>query len=146
MSIASKDNVAAGFREYGIVWSQALDRYTWTVRDGTNAVGTATANTLGAPVLATWYLIVAWHDSVANTVSIQVNNGGVDAAATTGLPVDTAAPFRISSHLVGYDWDGRIGPTMFWKSAAGAGGVLTAAQRTALWNGGTPLTYAAFTV
>ena len=37
-------------------------------------------------------------------------------------------------------------PTMFWKSAAGAGGVLTAAQRTALYNGGAGLTYAAFTV
>ncbi len=37
--------------------------------------------------------------------------------------------------------DGRIGPTMFWKSAAGGGGVLTAAQRTALYNGGAGLRY-----
>jgi len=146
MFIASKDDVAPGLREYQLIWSQPLDRYQWIVRGGTNAVGTATANTLGAPVLATWHLLVVWHDSVANTVSIQVNNGGVDAAATTGPPVDTAATFRLSTFLAGNDWDGRIGPSMFWKSAAGAGGVLTAAERLALWNGGTPLRYDQFTV
>lgn len=42
-------------------------------------------------------------------------------------------------------WIGRVGPTMFWKSAAGGGGVLTAAQRTALYNGGAGLAYANFT-
>jgi hypothetical protein len=42
-------------------------------------------------------------------------------------------------------FSGRIGPVAMWKSAPGGGGVLTAAQRTALWNGGAGLAYADFT-
>jgi hypothetical protein len=34
---------------------------------------------------------------------------------------------------------------MFWKSAAGGGAVLTALQRSQLYNAGAGLTYAAFT-
>jgi len=47
----------------------------------------------------------------------------------------------------GANWpfDGRIGPIVFWKSAAGDGGVLTADQRTALYNGGAGLPYTSFT-
>ena len=110
-------------------------------------MGDVLANTLGLPVIATWYFVVTWHDSVANTLSIQVNNGGVDAVVTTGPPTDEASVFEVGAYG-GFQapMNGRIGPTMFWKSAAGAGGVLTAAQRTALWNGGVPLAYAAFTV
>jgi len=44
-----------------------------------------------------------------------------------------------------YTFDGRLGPIAFWKSSAGNGGVLTAAQRTALYNGGDGLAYASFT-
>ena len=146
MAIAGKDNNGVNTREYLGVWDQPTDRYRWIVRDGNNIIGDVNAVTLGAPVLATWYLIVCWHDAVANTVSIQVNNGGVDAAATTGAPADTAGIFRISWNQAGFDWDGRIGPTMFWKSGPGLGGVKTPAERLAFWNGGVPLTYAAFTV
>ena len=146
MIVAGKDQIGATVREYDILWNQATDRYRWIVFDGTNLIGDVSANTFGVPALNTWYLVVAWHNAVANTVSIQINGGVVDVAGTGGVPGDTLAVFQLSMLNVLYRWDGRANPTMFWKSAPGAGGILTAAQRTALWNGGVPLTYAAFTV
>lgn len=146
MRILAKDNLAPNGREYQLLWLNTTDRYRWTVADGTNLVGDVSATTFGAPVLSTWYLIICWHDATANTISIQVNNGGVDSAATTGVPGDTVQPFTLGATSSGtFTWDGRIGPTAIWKSAAGGGGVLTAAQRTALYNGGAGLTYAALT-
>jgi len=142
-TIASKDTMAMPNREYWLGYFLAGDRFFLQLTDGT--VGTAIANTLGAPALGAWYLVIGWHDSVANTVNIQVNNGGADVVGTVGAPADTAAIFQIGRTLAN-QWDGRIGPTMFWKSAPGAGGVKTPAERLALWNGGTPLRYDQFTV
>ena len=142
-TIASKDTMAMPNREYWLGYFLAGDRFFLQLTDGT--VGTAIANTLGAPALGAWYLVIGWHDSVANTVNIQVNNGGADVVGTVGAPADTGAIFQIGRTLAN-QWDGRIGPTMFWKSAPGAGGVKTPAERLALWNGGTPLRYDQFTV
>jgi hypothetical protein len=118
------------------------------VYDGTwaTAVGYVAAATQGAISTGNWYFVVAWHDSVANTVNIQVNAGTVDSAATTGAVGDSTASLFIgavgSNETGGGNFtDGRIGPTMFWKSAGGGGGVLSAAQRTALYNAGAGLTY-----
>lgn len=64
--------------------------------------------------------------------------------------MDGIQPFLIGARYqagsVAFFMSGRIGPTMFWKSAAGAGGVLTAAQGTALFNGGLGLAYTDFTL
>jgi len=121
--------------------------FQWGVFNA-GASGSVSAVTPGLPVAGGWYLVIGWHDSVADTVNIQVNNGGADSAVWAGGAGDDASRFTIggSSWGAGLYMDGRISPTMFWKSAPGVGGVLTAAQRTQLWNGGTPLTYVAFTV
>jgi hypothetical protein len=106
-------------------------------------------STAGAALPGTWYFVVCWHDSVANTINIQVNNGAVDSMAHATGVFDGTVSFCIGTWQLTYAsrvWNGRIGPTMFWKSNAGLGGVLTAAQRTALFNAGAGLTYAAFTV
>ena len=126
-----------------------VDRFRFYVsRDGgtTNQVP---ADSLGIPAINTWYLIVAWHDSVADTINIQINNGAVDSLAFNTGVADKAAPFTIGSRsepTASAYWDGRIGPTMFWKSAAGLGGVLDATKRSALYNAGAGLPYAAFTL
>mgnify|MGYP001573794429 CR=1 FL=1 len=62
-------------REYTVWFDVAANRFQFRIFDGTNNVGTAVANSLGAPSTGTWYFIVAWHNSVANTVNISVNNG-----------------------------------------------------------------------
>jgi hypothetical protein len=141
--------VTAGAYEYDLSVSIVSNRFYLAVHDGTTTlVGNAVANSFGAPSTSTWYLVVAWHDSVNNTVNIQINNGDVDSVDTTGTPGDTSAAFCIGARGGAPTTDhmaGRIGPTMFWKSAAGGGGVLSTAQRTALYNSGNGLTYAAFT-
>ena len=132
--LVSKYNVA-GSREYLLYYSFGDDRFRFGVSNDGTATTFRLADTLGSPSSSVWYFIVVWHDSVANTVNIQVNNGGVDSAAHATGVFDGAFPFRIGSFASSYG-DTIIGPTMFWKSAAGAGGVLTVAQRTALYNAG----------
>jgi len=130
--------------EYALVYSAATSRLRWIISpNGTAAVNT-NAEDLGAPSTGVWYLMVGWHDSVANTVSIQVNNGTVNSQAHSAGVHNGSAAFRIGEYFANY-MDGRIGPTAFWKSAAGGGGVLSSSQRTSLWNAGAGLAYANFT-
>lgn len=126
----------------------ATDRLRFVVRNTANtAWGGINADTLGSPAINTWYMVVLQHDSVADALSIQVNNGGIDTlAAWTGGVQDSTSPFRIGTDSgTTISIDGRIGPTSLWKSAAGGGGVLTAAQKTALYAGGAGLPCASFT-
>jgi hypothetical protein len=105
--------------------------------DGTAIIGEIFATSFGDLPANTWIFIVAWHDSVANTVNIQINNGAVDSVATTGVPGDTFAAFRIGSieRFGSNEMDGRLAKVGFWKK------VLTAAERKALYNDGRGLYY-----
>lgn len=136
-SIVRKNATAANY-EYGLVWNSNVPE-TAVLRvsaDGTNVVSTPAAPCSGG----VFNLIIGWHDSVANTINIQVNNGTVYSTNHATGVFDGVSDFMIGSYLLGV-----IGPAMFWKSAAGGGGVLSAAQRTALYNGGAGLAYSAFT-
>lgn len=128
----------------------SVNRFACYFRKADNSGGQSiTANTFGLPLTSVWYLVVAWHDSVANTINIQVNDGTVDSAKFAFGICHSAATFKLgtwgtaggSNHF-----NGRIGPTMFWKSNAGLGGCLNAAQRTMLYNGGAGLPYTSFTL
>ena len=95
---------------------------------------------------ATWQFVVCWHDAVADTINIQTDNGTVSSKAHTGGTYDGTARFALCTDGDGHNWTaGTLSPIMFWKSSAGGGGVLTAAQRTALWANGNGLAYANFT-
>ncbi len=87
-----------------------------------------------------WSLVVCWHDSVNNLVGISVNAGTPETAAhTTGINSSNGV-FRIGaiqSALIPFA--GRVGPVVMWKR------VLSPTDRTALYNAGAGLTYAAFT-
>jgi hypothetical protein len=132
-------------KEYLAGWSAASGRLEFRVSSNGAAESTVAANALGGPLTNTWYWLVAWHDSVADTINVQVNDGIVDSAAFAAGVADKTYKFQLGATVATNFMDGRLGPTMFWKSAPGGGGVLTAAQRTALWNGGTPLQYTEFT-
>ncbi len=144
--IAGKDNEISQ-REYRLDWNAAANRIRMRVFDGLNQVGIATANTLGAPSAGVWYFIFGYHDSAANEIGIQINNSTPNTGATTGAPGDTTEMFSVGEcgSVDNSPTSGTIGPVAFWKSTAGGGGVLTAAQRTALYNSGAGLAYAAFT-
>lgn len=111
--------------------------------------GPAEMPVAGAGVTAnTWALVFAWHDAGNNLVGIQIDNGTPATAATTAAAISTAAAFQVSARSYAASrafWPGRVGPVAMWKSAAGGGGVLSEAQRLALWNGGAGLAYAGFT-
>ena len=119
--------------EYQLYYHQASDRLRFEIFDvAVNSVGVADAVEIGSPSTGTWYFIVAWHDAAANTVSIQVNNGTVSSAATTGTITADVQHFVIGNNGFGDNlfFDGRVDVAAFWKR------VLTSAERTALYNGG----------
>lgn len=133
--------------EYWLHYNASLNLLELRVSSAGNNQFFIQAASAGAPSIATWYLVIGWHNSVADTINIQVNNGAVDSKAHAVGVLDSTSPFVIGRDAAAVTlMDGRIGPTMFWKSAAGGGGVLSAAQRTALYAGGAGLPYAGFTV
>lgn len=149
-ALVSKWKTAGGGREYQLAYITSTDRFTMYARNaGDSANVSVAANNLGSPSTDTWYFVVAWHDATADTLNIQVNNGTADSAAMSGGVQDSDAKFIIGAYDGGYQGtdvtNGRIGPTAFWKSAAGNGGALSADYRTALYNAGTGLKYASFT-
>ena len=145
----------ANQREYLLFYNRndhaPNQRFTFLVSSNGVATQRIDANTFGAAANNTWYLVIGWHDALNDLIGISVNDVPDTLAYALGVFDSTAratigAIFNGGAPLATYYMDGRIGPTMFWKSAGGAGGVLTAAQRTQLWNGGTPLKYTRFTV
>jgi len=137
------------YQSYAVIFEGGPDRYVWRGKTMPNGWWATTAISFGSPPLATWTFIVAWHDAVNDEVCVQINDGTVDSVANangirnTGIDRKFVIGRDVDSG--GWHWNGRVGPTAFWKSGAGGGGVLTAAQRTALYNGGAGLPYTSFT-
>jgi hypothetical protein len=90
-----------------------------------------------ALTLGTWYYIVGWRNGAAQTLNIQVNNGTAVSAATGAIvDGDTATAFSIGAFGSGASaTTSSIDEVGFWKR------VLTAQERTDLYNGGTGLFY-----
>ena len=79
-------------RSYSIQYDTATDRFWASISNDGTAVVTEPADVLGNVSTKTWYLIFIWHDSVNNTLNIQVNGGTADSVAhTTGLHNSTGA-------------------------------------------------------
>ncbi len=135
MFIVAKDNGSP--REYRLDYVQASDRFRFFAFTSSDSVaGIVSADSLGAPATGTWYHLLAWHDATANTVSIQVNGGTVDAAGTVGVPSDTAASLWIGAENgTNHFFDGRIDEVAFWKRT------LTSGERSSLYAAGAGLEY-----
>lgn len=126
----------AGNNEYTLFYSNAANRFQFLVSNNGVASVFENADVLGAPALATWYLIICWHDSVANTINIQINNAAIDSQAYALGVFDSASNFTISgSHAGAPFFDGVVDEAAFWKR------VLTPAERTMLFNGGAGIGY-----
>ena len=137
MWFINKWDNAGGRRAYGIVYNNGVGRYQFFVSSNGVLNTSTTANTFGVPGLAAWHHILAWHDSVANTLSIQVNGGGIDAVAyalgcndnitTLALGANAAGPVDVV--------DGRIDETAIWRR------VLLVGERASLYNSGNGIGY-----
>jgi hypothetical protein len=134
MHLVDKSSIGGNF-EYRLAYIKAADRFRFYVSGDGTASTSITANSLGVPSLSTWYFIMAWHNSVANTINIQINNGIVDSASYASGSFDGTSQFRIGRGLTSNYLDGRIDEVGFWKR------VLTAAEITALYNSGNGFTY-----
>lgn len=133
---------AASNIEYSLQMN-ATSNFTITgSRDGTTAV-TATATTFGSVAANAWYFVVGQYDFANTRLQISVNAGAANtsAALTTGI-FDGTAPFRLGLLGTGFNpMNGVVDCVGIWKSASGAGGLLTAAQIAFLYNGGVGCAY-----
>lgn len=138
--IVAKDSDAANSRDYTI---QTIDeggssKVRWYITGGAGPSfvdGTTLLST------NTWYFLVAWHDPIADTVTLQINNGTPDIATTAGIAPDVSSTeFRIGARVYatveGY-FNGLIDQVGIWKR------LLTSDERSQLYNSGNGLSYTA---
>ena len=138
-SLLTKWNTSGNQREYLIRTNGPNNnRFEFFVSaNGSSAVSVTAPITITTGV---WYFFVAWHNSVANTINLQVNNGTVGTTSHSGGVFDSTAVFRLGAEGSGTvsTWDGLIDEVGFWKRT------LTAAERARLYNSGSGLPYASF--
>jgi hypothetical protein len=129
--VSKSSGATAATTEYYLDFTAAGDRFRFVVSDGTTPK-ILTASNFGSPSLSTWYLIIAYHDSVANQLGIQVSNTTLNTTSHSLGVVDGAGAFEIGREFGSntYSFDGRIGPVLIWKR------MLRVAERNWLWNNG----------
>ena len=131
MTIASKEN-SGSVREWRLMYNQSIDRIRFATYDSGGAqVGVVDSDEDGA-LTTGWHFVIGWHDSVNNLVGVQVDNQTADTAATSGVPSDTAANFRIGARSTTEEdfFDGLIDEAVFFKR------LLTDDEKTYLYNSG----------
>ena len=137
--LINKETVSTN-REMLLLYVHSLTRFKFDIYSGgATLIAGATADNLGVPATGTWYFIVAWHDRTADTVNIQVNNGTADSTATGGTEIPaTNSIFYVGARAVetAQYHNGVIDEAGFWKR------VLSADEKTALYNGGSGVGYA----
>jgi hypothetical protein len=145
-SIVSKhDNASYAGSEYYLHWDKDVaagaGRFrVYVVSSTLTYQAMLTADTFGVVATGAWYFVVTWHDPVANTVNIQINNGTVDSMAMADPSHTSTTPLRIGATGGGGQfWDGLIDEVGLWRR------VLSAAERTQLYNAGAGVTYPTFT-
>lgn len=137
----------SGDDEHGYFLQQnGSQQFRFCVGTGTAQV-VVTASNYGTIQTNTWIFIVCWHDAANDQIGIQVDNGTANTAAhSAGVAAGDIDLFVVGSRPNGwYSPTCRIGPVCAWRSTGGGGGVLSAAQKTALYNSGNGLAYASFT-
>jgi hypothetical protein len=125
--ILSKGIAGAGNREY-LAYIDGSAKIFWEVNG-------ASITTAGSVSTSTWHFVVGWHDATNNLVGVSLDD--TSATAADGGGVDGSADFELgASTTQGLYFDGLIDQVGFWKR------VLTAGERTALYNSGAGLSYA----
>ena len=119
--------------EYECYFSASSGSFLFRVSHGTNWI------TVVHPTLIsvnTWYYVLCSHDITLDRIAISINNGADTTASMAGFTIPTStAPFIVGSRASGDAANARIDELGFWKK------VLTADEKTELYNGGTGITY-----
>jgi len=131
----------SGELEYALYYNSGNSRFEFTVSaNGSSNPTAATANNFGAPSTGTYVLVHAWHDATNDQLGIAVNAGTANTVAySSGVRDGTSdVNFGRNQSVPGQFWDGLLDEIGFWKR------VLTAQERTDLYNGGAGLSYENF--
>lgn len=136
-SLLGKWDTSGNKRVFVVTYNSGSARFRLAVsRDGTStAVDTldATSHTVATN---TWAFIRVWHDSAANQIGIQINNGTKHTMSITGglAPAALASRFAIGISFTGatliQQWSGSIGPGFSYTR------VITDTEATSLYNSG----------
>ena len=127
------------YEEFLLFYRLSDDRFRFQVSsDGVDRTA-VNADSFGSLSADIWYFVVAWVDPVAQVIGIQINNGAQNTAACTLAINGGLDPWRIGAYgasaSVNASMNGAIDEVGYWKR------VLTAGERTTLYNGGAGLTY-----
>lgn len=136
-TIFSRDQVNGAGRNYLLLYNNGADRFAAYTFSAIGAItGNVVANALGSPAINTWYHIILELDDDNNSLTIRINDSLEDSAGTTGTPIGSSgvSDFAIGNASSGF-MDGRVDEWGFW------GRLLTATEKTNLYNGGAGLTY-----
>lgn len=133
---AKRTNSGANNTEFTLVYNNSNDRFEFYIGDAVAAIAGVTANTFGAPSLATWYFLLGYR--IAGTMALSVQGGAFDTASTSNVPPDTAAPFIIGAQqsTPTFFMDGRIGPVTLGKSPPLGIAALATEIRDYFWHNG----------
>jgi len=97
-----------------------------------NGINSTTLSSTVILSINTWYFVVVWHDSVNDTMNVQINGGAIDSTSRSGGSFDSTHEFTMGNEPTthGGFHDGRIDEVGIWKR------VLTAEERSLLYNSG----------
>jgi hypothetical protein len=124
-----------GGREYRLIILN--DQFRFDVsNNGTTIVSVTNTTTIHS---GEWVFFACWHDPVANTINVRVNNGVTASAShTTGVYASSGSPFTISldSEFLISSFDGQMDSLSLWKTS-----FPTEAELTVLYHSGMGLGY-----
>lgn len=128
---------SANDRSWNLNYDLSFGKFRFIVFDNTNSTNMQVRTTDTISV-NTWYFVVAWHDSVNNTLNIQVNNGTVSSVSWAGGVRQSNADFIVGAAAGttnNFYTDGRIDGLGLWTK------VLSSDERTTLYNSGSGVEY-----
>jgi hypothetical protein len=138
-AITKDDGGATGRRDYGI-FHHPTAGWVFSVTDpATTAVAVGSASSTGV-----WIHVLSWWDSADSKLRLRINDAITYVSSMTGALSQSIASLRVGADGDGVGgqlgfFDGILDEIGFWKR------VLTAAEMTALYNGGAGLPYSSFT-
>ena len=136
-----QDTGNAGLQSQIMYATYKANRLTFIMFNSAGGNAQAHSDNFGAIPATVWLCVVISYTSATGQVSISINNGTPNTATLAGTPrVSVSSIVQTLGFSSARPFGGRMGPTAYWRLRA-----LSAADRTAWYNGGVGLAYAAFT-
>lgn len=120
--------------------SGGVSKFTFYVGNGTT-FQTVQASTFGNVSTFAWHFVCCWHDPLADTISISIDNGSPDSQPWSGGTQNTASDLYIGRYqTIAWYSNVYIDEINFYK-----GGFPNSTQRALLYGSGTPPDFSTYT-